>query len=101
MPRRFLAAALLLIAAAPAFADPPAAALPATFDVPAVDAYLAHQVKEKGYVGLSIAVVRNGEVILAKGYGQTTVGGPAVRPDTPFAIGSVTKQFACACVLLL
>ena len=27
--------------------------------------------------------------------------GTAVEPDTPFAVGSLTKQFTCACVLLL
>ena len=32
---------------------------------------------------------------------QATKAGQPVTPDTRFAIGSVTKQFACACLLLL
>jgi CubicO group peptidase (beta-lactamase class C family) len=85
-----------------AFADtPPAMKLPKTFDVPAVDAYVADHVAKKGFVGLSLAVVRDGQIVFAKGYGQATLNGPAVTADTAFAIGSVTKQFTCACILIL
>jgi D-alanyl-D-alanine carboxypeptidase len=84
-----------------AFADPPRATLPDSFDLAAVDAFVQKRVAEKGFVGLSLAVVRDGRIVLAKGYGGVTTNGPAVTPDTPFAIGSVTKQFACACILLL
>src|SRR5262245_17683529 len=91
---------LLAVGATPADA-PPALKLPKTFDVNAVDAYVAEQVAKKGFVGLSLAVVRDGQIILAKGYGQATLNGPPVTADTPFAIGSVTKQFTCACILLL
>src|SRR5947208_3542690 len=99
--RPFVVLAAALVVLAPARADPPAAPLPAVFDVPAVDAYVARQVREKGYVGLSLAVVRDGRLVLAKGYGAAALDGPAVQTDTPFAIGSVTKQFTCACVFLL
>jgi CubicO group peptidase (beta-lactamase class C family) len=104
MPRRLralLSFALLTLAPVPARADE-APKLPTTFDPSAVDAYVAGQVKSKGYVGLSLAVVRDGKVVLAKGYGQSSrEDGTPVTPDTPFAIGSVTKQFTCACVLKL
>jgi CubicO group peptidase (beta-lactamase class C family) len=97
MPR--LAAVLALAAfAAAAYAKD----LPKTFDLPAVDAYLAAQVKEKGFVGLSVAVMRDGQVVFAKGYGQRDISKKLpVTPDTSFAVGSITKQFTCACVLLL
>jgi|ERR1043166_3695795 CubicO group peptidase (beta-lactamase class C family) len=74
---------------------------PEKFDVGAIDSYLSSQVREKGRVGLSVAIVRNGEVVLAKGYGRRSLQGLPVDADTQFAIGSVTKQFTCACVLLL
>ena len=75
---------------------------PQRFEVAEVDAYVAAQVEKKGFVGLSLAVVRDGEVVLARGYGQRSLAtGAAVDSDTVFAIGSVSKQFTCASVLLL
>lgn len=76
--------------------------LPKTFDPAQVDAYIAAQVKAKGLVGLSVAVMRDGKVVFAKGYGRRSVEkNLPVEPDTSFAVGSVTKQFTCACVFLL
>src|SRR5688572_18635663 len=75
---------------------------PDHFDPDRIDAYLAAQVREKGRIGLSVALVKNGQVVLAKGYGNRSLQEPLpVETDTLFAIGSVTKQFTCACVLLL
>jgi CubicO group peptidase (beta-lactamase class C family) len=75
---------------------------PQSFDVPAIDAYVAAQVERRGLVGLSLAIVRHGEVVLARGYGKASLTTAApVDLDTAFAIGSVTKQFTCASVLLL
>jgi D-alanyl-D-alanine carboxypeptidase len=75
---------------------------PKTFDLAAIDAYVAAQVREQGYAGLALAIMRDGKVVLAKGYGKRLVEeGALVEPETPFAIGSVTKQFTCACILLL
>ncbi len=75
---------------------------PEHFDPDRIDAYLATQVREKGRVGLSVAIVKNGQVVLAKAYGSRSLQEQMpVEPDTLFAIGSVTKQFTSACVLLL
>ncbi len=53
-------------------------------------------------VGLSLAAAREGRVVLAEGYGfSDREAGLPVGPDTMFAIGSITKQFTAACVLLL
>jgi D-alanyl-D-alanine carboxypeptidase len=81
-------------------AKPPEA--PKTFDLTAIDRYVAGQLPEKGFVGLSLTILRDGKIIFAKGYGQRSLepAGP-VDVDTPFAVGSITKQFACACLLLL
>jgi CubicO group peptidase (beta-lactamase class C family) len=85
---------------APGIAPPPAP--PTAFDLKAIDAYVAQQLPAKGFVGLSLAIMRDGKIIFAKGYGKRSLE-PAlpVEVDTPFAVGSITKQFACACVMLL
>jgi D-alanyl-D-alanine carboxypeptidase len=75
---------------------------PKTFDLKTIDAYVAAQVREQGFPGLSLTIVRAGKVVLAKGYGKRSLeDGAPVDPNTPFAVGSVTKQFTCACILLL
>jgi CubicO group peptidase (beta-lactamase class C family) len=59
-------------------------------------------VREHGYPGLSLAIVRDGKLVLAKGYGKRSLeDGDPVEPETMFSVGSVTKQFTCASVLLL
>lgn len=52
--------------------------------------------------GLSLAVVKDGRVVRMRGYGFADLEGrvPA-RPDTLYQIGSVTKCFTAAAVLLL
>ena len=90
-----------LASAAPSASAPPAKAEsvppPDTFDVAAIDAYLASQVTAKGLVGLSVAILDGGSIVFAKGYGQRSKDrGQPVEVDTAFAIGSVTKQFTCA-----
>jgi D-alanyl-D-alanine carboxypeptidase len=75
---------------------------PDHFDREQIDSYLATEVLSSGRVGLAVALVKNGKVALVKGYGQASIqGNVPVDRDTLFAIGSITKQFTCACVLLL
>jgi CubicO group peptidase (beta-lactamase class C family) len=93
---------LLLVGVGRADSAKKAPAPPKKYDLEAIDSYIAGQLPEKGFVGLSVAILRDGKVVFAKGYGERSVEPPApVEVDTPFAIGSITKQFACACVLLL
>ena len=76
--------------------------LPDAFDVKAIDDFLSREVQQPNRVGYSVAIVKDGEVMLAKGYGKRSLeDGRAVETNTIFAIGSVTKQFVCAAVLLL
>lgn len=83
-----------VLAPKPATAAKPA--WPLTFDAAAIDAWVAAHVAERGAIGAALVVVRDGEVVLAKGYGKQRVDAAApVTPDTPFALGSVSKQFAC------
>jgi D-alanyl-D-alanine carboxypeptidase len=75
---------------------------PKAFDLAAIDACVASQVRDQKFVGLALAIVRDGKVVFAKGYGKRSIeDSSSVEADTPFAVGSLTKQFTCASVLLL
>jgi len=52
--------------------------------------------------GLAVAVVKDGEVVFAKGYGVREVGRPErVDENTIFEIGSMTKSFTTAAAAIL
>ncbi|AMV40804.1 serine hydrolase domain-containing protein [Planctomyces sp. SH-PL62] len=99
---RFMTAAILLgvaAAVAPAAraqdpAPPPSAA--------EIDAYIEKAMRDRHVPGLSAAVVRDGQVVLAKGYGLADVeqNVPATV-DTVYQLASVTKTFTSAAVMLL
>jgi CubicO group peptidase (beta-lactamase class C family) len=67
-----------------------------------VDDYVKAQMQKGHIPGLSVAVVREGKVVLARGYGLANVecAAPATR-DTVYELLSVTKQFTAAAVLML
>jgi CubicO group peptidase (beta-lactamase class C family) len=66
--------------------------LPANFD-----AYVEHALKEFDTPGLAIAIVKDGHVVLAKGYGVKRLGDPApIDAHTLFQIASNTKAFTAA-----
>lgn len=71
-----------------------------SFDPQAVDAFLSEQVKANRIPGLAIAMVKNNQVVLLKGYGEAAPGVP-VTPQTQFYIGSVTKSFTALAVMQL
>ena len=58
------------------------------------DSFVNQALKDWEVPGIAIAIVKNGEVILAEGFGMRDVAGklPVTR-DTLFAIGSCTKAF--------
>jgi D-alanyl-D-alanine carboxypeptidase len=102
MRSRLFCLAFLAISIEACAQDVKPAAPPSSFDLDAIDAYVASVVREKGLTGLALSIVRDGKIVLSKGYGKRSMeDGTPVEPDTIFAAGSVTKQFACACVLLL
>jgi CubicO group peptidase (beta-lactamase class C family) len=89
--RHFIA---LLALALPLLA---AAAPPADFD-----ARVGAILKASETPGATIAIVENGEVTLARGYGTRKLGEPAaVGDDTLFQIGSTTKAFTATALALL
>jgi CubicO group peptidase (beta-lactamase class C family) len=55
-----------------------------------------------GVPGCALGIVKNGELIYAKGYGIADLEhNIAIGPSSVFYIGSVSKQFVTFCVLLL
>ncbi|MBI5364862.1 MAG: serine hydrolase [Planctomycetes bacterium] len=65
-----------------------------------VDRVVAGFLEKKGAVGMSVAIARKGEVVLAKGYGFADLEFHAkCDAETCFRIGSVTKQFTAALVM--
>lgn len=52
--------------------------------------------------GAAVIVVREGKVILRKGYGKANLElGVSVEPDMIFRLGSITKQFTAVAILML
>ncbi|MBA3500711.1 MAG: beta-lactamase family protein [Myxococcota bacterium] len=87
-------------AAKPAASTKPA--FPTTFEADAVDVWVAAEMAERGAVGMSLVVIEGGKVVLAKGYGKARGdGNELVTADTPFALGSVSKQFLCTAAYML
>lgn len=85
----FLLAALIFGAAMSARADE-------------IDRYVESEMRNLRIPGVSLAVVRDGRVVKAKGYGLANIEtkSPAA-PDTVYEIGSLTKQFTAAAVMRL
>jgi CubicO group peptidase (beta-lactamase class C family) len=55
-----------------------------------------------GVSAISVALVADGRIVLAKNYGKRSLQtGEPVKPTTAFAVGSVSKQFTVAAALLL
>ena len=67
-----------------------------------VDQYVKSQMAEHRIPGLALKVVRDGKVAKTAAYGLANVElNVPVKPETVFEIGSVTKQFTAAGILLL
>jgi CubicO group peptidase (beta-lactamase class C family) len=67
-----------------------------------VDEYVRAEMSRAHVPGLALAVVRNGRVVLAKGYGVASLELPVpVTPETIFQSGSIGKQFTATAVMLL
>jgi len=93
MRRFYLATTLLLkaifLATFPAGADP-------------VDDYIRAQMAERGIPGVALTIIQAGKTIKTATYGIADLEHHVpVRPETVFEIGSITKQFTAAGILLL
>jgi CubicO group peptidase (beta-lactamase class C family) len=70
-------------------------------DVSRMDQVVQPYVADKKFMG-SVLVARGGEVLLSKGYGSANLEWNIPNsPATKFRLGSITKQFTAASVLLL
>jgi hypothetical protein len=67
-----------------------------------VDAYVKEQMKALHIPGLSLVVLRGGDIILAKGYGKSNLelGTPASE-RTAYALYSITKTFTAVAAMML
>jgi len=67
-----------------------------------VDAYARGFIETRNIPGLSLAVVRDGKLVKAAGYGLANLElkSPAT-PQTVYEIGSITKQFTAQALMLL
>ena len=75
---------------------------PALAQADAVDDYIRSELLRQKIPGLSLAIVRNGEIVRAKGYGLSNVElSVAATPATIFQSGSVGKQFTATLVMML
>jgi CubicO group peptidase (beta-lactamase class C family) len=69
---------------------------------PDLDSYVARVLKTFEVPGLSLAIVKDGKTVLAKGYGIRKLGAPTpVDENTLFGIGSNTKAFTTAALATL
>jgi CubicO group peptidase (beta-lactamase class C family) len=67
-----------------------------------VDDFIKSEMQRQRIPGVSLAVVKDGRIILAKGYGYANVEHQVpVKPETVFQSGSVGKQFTATAVMLL
>jgi CubicO group peptidase (beta-lactamase class C family) len=67
-----------------------------------IDAAVQQEVASGRVAGAAVAVLRDGELVFARGYGRANLElAVPVTAKTVFRIGSLTKQFTAAGVLLL
>lgn len=69
--------------------------------VASIDALMVHQFKADK-PGATVIVVKNGQVVFRKAYGMADMEHDvALRPEMSLRIGSMTKQFTAAAIMLL
>jgi CubicO group peptidase (beta-lactamase class C family) len=62
-----------------------------------IDSYVANSMKTFDVPGMAVAIVKDGKIVVAKGYGVRKLGDPTrVAEHTMFGIGSNTKAFTTA-----
>jgi CubicO group peptidase (beta-lactamase class C family) len=67
-----------------------------------VDEYIRGEMQTQQIPGVALAVIKDGRIVLAKGYGFANVEHQVpVKPETIFQSGSVGKQFTATAVMML
>src|ERR1700752_886306 len=68
----------------------------------AVDDFLKSEIEKRKIPGLSIAIMKNGEIVKAQGYGFSNIEHQVpAKPETVYQSGSVGKQFTATAVMML
>ena len=62
---------------------------------------LADRMRELNVPGVSIAVIHQGKIEWARGFGARSIGGPPVTPDTLFQAASISKPLSTMAALHL
>ena len=62
---------------------------------------LVDRMKELNIPGVSIAVIHEGKIEWARGFGVSSIGGSPVTPETMFQAGSISKPLAAMAALRL
>src|ERR1700723_2219055 len=89
---------LVMVAAVPTIAQSALSAAAAS----GIDAAVAEVLKTTGVPSASVAVVQGGKVAYVKAYGMARLEPPMpAEPGMQYSIGSISKQFTAAVVLLL
>jgi len=68
---------------------------------PAAARSLLDEMRRLHVPGVSIAVIRNGKIAWARGYGVAFTGGPAITPATLFQAASISKSVTAMAALRL
>jgi len=101
-PSAAAAAPIAVAGSGPVVGPGPVAASQSAVDVRALDAYFASAQREWDIPGMAVAIVKDGEVVLATGYGVRDMDdGGEVDENTMFAIASNSKAFTSAALAML
>ena len=106
IPRLIMTAAAALLLAPAIYAaditEPSIQVSKPKIDIAEVERRIDVLMNSGGMVGLSVAIIEDGEIVLAKGYGETIAGtGQKVTQDTVFRWASLSKSVAAATAMLL
>jgi len=85
------------IAAAPAMST----AAPDEATIVRIDEFVEHQKDARRVPGFSFAIVSDGRVVHARGFGAANGSGADVSIHTPFVLGSTSKSFTALAVMQL
>ena len=67
-----------------------------------IDTIIENAIDETQLVGASVGVMRDNEVVLARGYGYADINNKAEATEhTVYRIGSITKQFTALAIMIL
>ncbi|MDT9600521.1 serine hydrolase domain-containing protein [Sphingosinicella rhizophila] len=97
-----LAAALLAVSSQAISTDSVEARPLSQAAIKSMDAAIADMVAKHKVAGYAVAIAKGDRIEFLKTYGMADIeNGAAVTPDTVFRVGSITKQFTAAGILLL